>query len=175
MYLLKVSTVKNKSFIVPLFLLSVVANASSVVFTLESVHFEDGGTAYGSFTYDTDSGLFADVSITTSAGTILDGAFFDAAACTNAGCSPDDGIQAWKSGFSTIQRSLFLLFDGPMTNADGTLHLVPSSSGEIELNGIETLRLVVSGSITAVPIPAAMWLFSMSLMLLGCMKRRYSN
>jgi len=48
-------------------------SAAVVTYTLQDVTFEDGGTASGSFDYDTDTMLFSNISIVTTAGTLFDG------------------------------------------------------------------------------------------------------
>ena len=52
------------------FLLSGVAQAITIEWTLNDVVFTDGGTASGSFLYDTDTSTYSNVSIVTTAGSI---------------------------------------------------------------------------------------------------------
>ena len=161
----------KKTSIVMLFLFSVAANASPVVWTVEGVLFDDGGTATGSFTYDADTEIFSDVSITTTPGSTLAGGFFDAADCNGAECSTADEMRIWPTGFGLTRPLMIWFFDGPLTNSGGSLHLLTINSLEYgDISGPS--RSVVAGSITAVPVPAAFWLFGAALVSAGGMCRR---
>jgi hypothetical protein len=49
------------------------AQAIPVIWTLEGVLFEDGGTASGSFVYDADTSTFSDTYIVTTSGSMFPG------------------------------------------------------------------------------------------------------
>lgn len=55
---------------------SVEANAVPVSWELVDFRFNDGGTAYGSFIYDSDTNKFSDIDIFTTAGSMLIGRHF---------------------------------------------------------------------------------------------------
>lgn len=52
------------------------ASATPLIWTLNGLAFDDGGTASGSFVYDADSNHFSAVNLTTTAGSNLPGATF---------------------------------------------------------------------------------------------------
>jgi hypothetical protein len=156
-----------RTFLVFLFLYSAHSNAAPVVWTLDNVHFEDGGIATGSYTYDADSGYFSDVVITTTAGSMLSGGSFDIANCSNAECTQ---ILVRRAGFQIAKPALYLSFDAPMTNVGGALPLV--LAGSRQFDGLSTNRDIISGAVTTVPIPSAVWLFGSALAGLGWMRRR---
>jgi hypothetical protein len=49
------------------------AQAIPVVWTLQDVAFDDGGTATGSYVYDADSNAYSDINVTSTAGTAYTG------------------------------------------------------------------------------------------------------
>lgn len=55
---------------------STMAGASPIKWELVDFEFNDGGTAYGSFTYDSVLNQFSDIDILTTAGSYLDGRYF---------------------------------------------------------------------------------------------------
>ena len=69
------------------FLLAGFALAEPVVWTLNGVTFNDGGTASGSFTYDAGTNTFSSINITTTMGSIRGGATYTFV-CT----APCDGV-----------------------------------------------------------------------------------
>ena len=52
------------------------ASATPLLWTLNGLVFDDGGTASGSFVYDADSHHFSAINLATTAGSILPGATF---------------------------------------------------------------------------------------------------
>ncbi len=52
------------------------AMAAPVTYTLSNFNFDDGGTAEGSFTYDSSSNIMSAVNIYTTAGTAFAGATY---------------------------------------------------------------------------------------------------
>lgn len=49
-------------------LFSLTAKAFPMVWNLDGVTFNDGGTASGSFTYDADTNMYSDIAISTTSG-----------------------------------------------------------------------------------------------------------
>jgi hypothetical protein len=163
----------KKSLTILLFLFSAMAHASPVTWTLENVLFEDGGTAYGSYTYDADINAFTNLSITTTTGSIISLGQTYTTGCYYIYCGDlDDTVAAGILGsFAPI---FGFVLDGPMTNNGGSHQLLIGPcqlSCEFEEDG-ETFRNVISGSVSAVPIPAAVWLFGSALAGLGWLRRR---
>jgi hypothetical protein len=165
--------------LVSLLLCSATANAIPVTWTLENVIFDDGGTAFGSYTYDATANTFSNISITTTGtGGVFSGTFYDDA-CNVSSCHPDlQGLQViFEKLFSAddIENIFSLRFEGPMTNSGGTLDLKVGSDCSVmscEADFILRSRTIVSGSVSAVPIPAAAWLFGSALAGLGWLRRK---
>jgi len=80
-----------------------------------------------------------------------------------------------------ITYTLSLNFAAPLTNAGGIVDVSGYQTRQVLLNGGDSLllfqRSIVSGTIvgvSAVPIPAAVWLFGSGLVALGWFRRRQS-
>jgi hypothetical protein len=146
------------------------AQAIPVTWTLDGVTFDDGGIASGSFVYDADvCCTIFDVNIHTTAGTSMTGADY----LTNSSLAGNaTGLNP-----TGTTGTLLLLFAEGLTNAGGSIALLPGpcfASCEFRSEPISATRGVLTGSITAVPIPAAVWLFGSGLGLLGWLRRRQS-
>ena len=63
---LTAALVAGLGFVVP-------AHAAVITYTLEDVIFDDGGTASGSFDFDTSTNTFSNISIISTAGSLFDG------------------------------------------------------------------------------------------------------
>jgi hypothetical protein len=50
--------------------------AGPIVWTLDGIQFDDGGTATGSFVFDADLGLYSDIDIRTTAGAVMAGSHY---------------------------------------------------------------------------------------------------
>jgi len=160
--------------------LSSAALAIPVKWTLQSVVFTDGGTAFGSFIYDADTNIYSGVDITTTSGTALSGTVYKFTNPT-------------VSGSASIAQ--FLDADGADLTGARFFGLLPADDLSNEListsiNGLDTgeytcinstcntgpgLRGLGSGYITAssvVPVPAAAWLFGSALAGLGWLRRK---
>ena len=152
-----------------LFAISAAALAAPVEWTLQDVQFEDGGTAYGSFTFDADLDQFTNVNIATTSGTMFSGLEYDDCHWFF-GCNESAIIV----GIESDDNQWFgFALDSPLTNAGGTRQLVIAPcQASCEFVDTGVVRNVVSGSVSAVPIPAAVWLFGSALTGLGWMKRK---
>lgn len=159
-----------------LLIVSATAHAVPVTWTFQNVVFEDGGTLAGSFTYDADTVSYSDVNVTTTAGSAAPGAtylfqdaFFPLFGPDNTWFSPVNG------GDATGEYSVHLSFLEDLTNAGGTIALNSSFEGICTasncING-DILRYVTSGSVTAVPVPAAVWLMLSGLASLRLLKSK---
>lgn len=166
------------------------AYASPVQWTLQNVTFSDGGTASGSFVFDADTNIYSAISVTTTAGSVLEGRSF-AALITDVGTTASQvGIAPVPSATVAGLPVLLLKFSTALTNDGGTSNLVLGTyttffpaQGSYEavcvVNGVcgtpiplSNIRLLTAGSIMAVPIPAAFWLFGSALGLMGIMRRK---
>jgi len=157
-------------------------NAAPVTWTLNGVTFDDMGTASGSFVYNVDTNIYSDIAITTSGGTYFD----DSQLYTL--INPDEIIDAKglhlvaESDPQYLTRAFNFNFASYLTNQGGTvLVATPPPPTAFETRCASDLcrsyfsgRRVTAGSISAVPIPAAVWLFGSGLGLLGWFRRRQS-
>ena len=163
------------------------AHAIPVQWELVDVAFDDGATATGSFIFDADLGLggeYSNISVTTAGGTVFPGNFYDVAitgvtnntilSLSELERTDYNNTVSTRLFFGTVQAGI------PLTNAGGTVPLLLVNTVEDVCNNAACnsrripRRGAVSGEVigTAVPVPAAMWLFASALGLLGWSKRR---
>ncbi len=161
------------------------AQAALVQWELQNVVFDDGGTATGSFSYDSNTNIYSNISITTTLGSARSGAFYE---YLHPFIPQNDRSLFLVATPDTVTGTpIFALsFVSPLTNAGGTSDFVlgPSPSG-LEASCrtdhcsryAEPVRRPVSGIVfsSVIPLPATVWLFSSALGLLaGCGWRRKS-
>ena len=105
------------------------AHAVPVAWQLNNFDLLDGGDAMGVFTYDADTNTYSDVSITTTAGTISGNPFPGASYSfvrNDSFVSPSAtfvSLLATSGPDFTGVSNFAMQFDGPLTNAGGTLGL----------------------------------------------------
>lgn len=157
------------------------AHADALEWILQDVVFDDGGTAFGSFVYDPDTDTFSSIAVTTTDGAVLSGSFY-AFTNTEAGILDSDSVLLVADpnpGFGTPAFNMNLAL--PMTNAGGTIDVaIAPPPLAFESTCLASIcdsffsidRQVVSGSIRAIPVPAAVWLFGSALSLLGLTRLR---
>jgi len=147
--------------------------AAPVVWAINDGAFEDGGTFSGSFTYDADTDIYSDISINVSAWFIAPPAYvFTADSPLNSDASE---LFLYGGVDYVFERYLGLYFETDLTNQGGTVAIyLPVSREEFVDYGdgqpSAGERYIVSGSVTAVPIPAAAWLFGSALAGLGWLR-----
>jgi hypothetical protein len=163
------------------------AQAIPVEWTLNDFVFDDGGTASGTFFYDADTNSYFDITVTTTTGSDRTGTYYEHlntnllgtfsirdSAAVFVDSDPSQDLSGANSFYFSLAQSL--------TNAGGRIDLVAADwSGETSCGNPDTScfgsvagseRILVSGYVTAVPIPAAVWLFGSALAGLGWMRRR---
>lgn len=153
-----------------------VINAAPLVWTLNDVTFEDGGLATGSFTYDADTGSYSSISIQTTACT---GAMCNfpgkSYGIFNANTQAGEDLIVYESNPADViffLHGLNLDWQGELSNSGGNIALLTAgTSHEIWVQALE-LREVTGGTLSAVPVPAALWLFGSALAGLGWLRRK---
>jgi hypothetical protein len=148
------------------------ANATPLVWTLNDVAFDFGSSATGSFTYDAATGIYSDISIQTTS--LVNFEFTGANYGTlNNGTIDGENLIVFETG--TPNYILKLDWLGNLSDAGGTVALETDVqtdlSYEINMSNL-AIRVITGGSISAVPIPAAVWLFGSALAGLGWLRRR---
>ena len=146
------------------------ALATPVTWHLSGWTFEDGGEAIGSFVFDADLGVFSDINITTTAGTLSAGTTYQAAGFF-AQLDVLDFLETPLAD-ATGEPDIYAELAEAMTNSGGTIALFYLSLGgfppaeyicaDALCEDGPVVRLLLEGaSITTevVPIPAAAFLF----------------
>jgi hypothetical protein len=159
---LNIQAVVRCSVLIALCHWSVAAHAAPVVWTLENVLFDSGPALSGTFIFDADTGEYSNLDVTGSFGNLE---------AYNPYSGPAN-LHATVPGFEP-QFLLILDFSGSLTNAGGTYQVSGYEfEGTTVWGGQTFIRDIVSGTVTAVPIPAAVWLFGSALAGLGWMRRK---
>jgi hypothetical protein len=146
-----------------------VANATPVTWTLSGATFDDGGTAVGSFVYDSDTPLFSAINIVTSGGTnpgatftVLDIPF---------GSFPVELVALPTGSVGLGTPGLILIFSSPLSNAGGTISLTFESQQaacvSVDCVALAPVRQLTKGSVTSVPEPATFNMFAAVIFLAG--------
>ena len=154
---------------------SLIAEAVPLTWTLNGVIFRDGGTANGSFVYDADTNIFSDFEINTTAGADFAGAtytdflFGDGAAFQ---VVPDASLPSLDGSLDFT-----IVMTSPLTNNGGTIDVLIALEGLCQNAACDALSTIrntefLTGSVTAVPIPTALYLFGSGLLgLIGIARR----
>jgi hypothetical protein len=163
-----------RSIILLLFFGSVGLHAAPVEWTLENVQFDDGGTASGSFVYDQATQEYSAVSVQTTAGSSFSGGAYSYGVIPELApdIPPGGAIGLLPvplfSGLD-IDSLMSMQFASVLTDAGGTRVLIGSLNQETPCPGPGAVcpssgtRNIIAGQVTAVPIPAAFWLFVSSI------------
>jgi hypothetical protein len=135
-----------------------------------NVTFGDGGTATGTFSWDTVTATPTAFNITTTATGSFGGFVYNSgtsSVSTNAALIGPNQFALQYPGFSP---SLILRFANPLSSG-GTDSLVAGNSWECM--NCNPVRFVTGGAaVEVVPVPAAVWLFGSALGILGWARRQ---
>ena len=163
------------------------SQAVPLTWNLANVTFDDGATATGSFVFDADAFTVLDWNISVSGGdenvfpvftytplTAPETGIFDTG---TTGFSIQIWIDSTAPGGTPDSRVMILTSSAPLTNSGGTVPLYVDINDpgwqSRECYNCDPYRLMVSGSINAVPLPAAIWLFGSGLIgLIGFARKR---
>lgn len=162
----------NKSiFSIPLLLLCLAypAYAAPIKWTLENVSFTDGGTATGSFVYDTATGTFQDIQILISGGTNGVNGNFNFLCVDQSSCGyyPSSEILPIFTTAATDtpvnNREIFSMsLQNALSSTGGTISLQANAIGKFACASINCAGVspnnrsnVLSGSITGSPVITA--------------------
>lgn len=182
-------TLLSSSIALFLILISFAGHAVVVTWQLVDVTFTDGGVATGVFDYDADTDTYSAINIETSGGS--EPSF----ANTPSYGVPSDVLFTPNAAlFSTVPTLLSdytgsfffgILFATSLTNAGGTVPVDSSAiTGELVCGNAACsaipapipgpgIRVITGGSVSAVPLPAAAWLFGSGLVgLIGVARRK---
>jgi hypothetical protein len=160
------------------------AQATPVTWTVDA-QFEDGAFLTGTFMYDEDLNIYTNSDLVTTTGSI-EGRTYTLASTTLGTATvlslPSDGNTPPDFSDWADRNIMVLEFNSALTNEGGVISIVSGSSpfdssfegpmGVGSFPSIPEIRLVASGTVSAVPIPAAVWLFGSGLAGLGWMRRR---
>ena len=157
----------RQMFLVLFFLLSAAASAAPVTWTLNDVLFNDGATATGSFDYDASTGSYSAINIVTTASQNWTGETY-----TNQWSGSSDQYFTM-TGITSTFNILRLEYIAPLTASGGVINLQLGEPqfGSLESDSID-FRYISAGTVSAVPVPAAVWLFGSALAGLGWMRRK---
>jgi len=152
------------------------AQADPIVWTLQGVTFDDGGTATGSFIYDAATNTYSSWDIATTRGfaVILPFTYGSSADLFEPSASQVGfHFELVPLGF---RRNLNLTFLSPLTDAGGTIGIL-SQSYEYDVeshSGLPVIRHITAGSVStgpaAVPEPATFVLLANGILVGGLIK-----
>lgn len=171
--------------ILTLVLLPLSAQATPILWTINGMTFDDGGTGSGSFIYDADTNTYSNINITTTVGSVLPGDTYLYPDLLYAlSQAPDyfmalDATGADLTGFSFLTT---VFSPSALTNAGITTSITGGTEGtcgnpDCSILEVEaSFRNVTGGRVTAdivtVPEPETIALFGLGLLGLGLASRR---
>ena len=166
----------NSIFTKPLLLIAYIAvagfstsaSAHFVTWSFDDLAFNDGGMGSGSFDFDESTNTFDNVNVVTTNGTTGSflGKTYTAASFFGASLTSIDFTN------TTAGELLSFVLDDAMTDAGGTL-LARAVEGTSNHAIVRHTIIGEEFEISAVPIPAAVWLFGSGLLgLIGVARRK---
>jgi len=155
------------------------AEAAPLTWTLDGVTFPDGGSANGSFVFDADTNIYSNIAINTTTTTTFVGATYtDFFSYNSPGfvAVPDVSLPSLSGSLA-----FGIAFWEPLTNAGGNIDVFIVYEGVCRNTACELIDTIpsrtevfpIGASVTAVPIPPALYLFGSSLLgLIGIFSRK---
>ncbi len=131
------------------------ATATPLHWQLNGVTFNDGGKVFGGFDFDSSSGTYSNINITTTPGSLLGGAYYNSAAPY---ANPIANTSFY--GVSTVPvvsgstSTLNLTFASPLTSAGGTFGFsgasVEGTCASSTCASFTPIRTIATGTVTAI-------------------------
>lgn len=142
------------------FLMASAASAASLHWQLNGVAFSDGGKAFGGFDFDASTGIYSNVNITTTPGSVLQGSYYSSAA-PYAGSTTSGSFNGVSTVpvFATSTFALALSFSPALTAAGGTVSIAGSAQestcANVTCSSVTPQRPITAGTATAISTSAA--------------------
>ena len=131
------------------------ATATPLHWQLNGVTFNDGGKVFGGFDFDSSSGTYSNINITTTPGSLMGGAYYNSAAPY---ANPIANTSFY--GVSTVPvvsgstSTLNLTFASPLTSAGGTFGFsgasVEGTCASSTCASFTPIRTIATGTVTAI-------------------------
>jgi hypothetical protein len=152
--------------------ISVTASAASIDYALVNVTFADGGTATGTFSWDTVTETPTAFNVTTTATGSFGGFVYNSSTSSVSVNPLLIGPAQFALAYPGFSPTLVLRFANPLSSG-GTDFLLTDNSKSYECMNCSPFRLVAGGAaVEVVPVPAAVWLFGSALGVMGWMRRK---
>jgi hypothetical protein len=164
------------------------SHAAPLTWNLDGVTFDDGGNITGSFVFDADSNSVIDWNMSVSGGddSVFPAFSYTPETITSVGVFVSGTVQRLiffvdnsAQGGEPDSRLLSLTTDALLTNAGGSVTLLTQISTpqglfeSVECYNCNPFRLIVGGTLNAVPVPNAIWLFGSGLLgLIGVARKK---
>ena len=138
--------------------------------------FDDGGSGSGSFYFDADTIDYSAISIVTTAGSYFSGETYNYLMPVVSSGDMALYVLAQNGGDLEGTPGMAINFGSSLTNVGAVIQI----TGFIESfcvdamcsDSTEVYRSITSGTVSSVPIPAAVWLFGSALAGLGWLRRK---
>jgi hypothetical protein len=144
-----------------LFLMVCAANAAALHWQLNGVTFSDGGKVFGGFDFDAGTGVYSNINITTTPGSVLlQGSYYNSAA-PYAGSTSSTSFNGVSTVpvFATSTLALALNFSSALTAAGGSVSIGGAAQESICTNStcsaVTSQRPITAGTASAISTGAA--------------------